>query len=82
MTITKAIAKIEKNLNVKVQNEGQKYFAVYKREVISFYQNGRGNEITCINTARVGDVSDSMTDYHAGCFHDNITQAIRFLINY
>ena len=82
MTTEKAIAKIEKNLKVKVQKDGQLYSAIYKNEVLSFYQNGRSNEITCINTARVGDVSDSMTDYHAGVFHDNISQAIRFIQNY
>jgi hypothetical protein len=79
MTITKAIAKIEKKLNVKVQKLDQLYFAAYGARTISFYQNGRGEDITCIKTNNVNDPEDSMSDYFPGNYHDNISQAIRFV---
>jgi hypothetical protein len=79
MTITKAIAKIEKNLNVKVQKLDHLYFATYGTRTISFFQNGREDQITCIKTGNINDRDDSQSDYFAGTYHDNISQAIRFV---
>ncbi|WP_216081126.1 hypothetical protein [Aliarcobacter butzleri] len=42
--------------------------------------NGRIDEdttITCIRARRKNDLDDSMTDYSAGVWCDNLTQAIK-----
>ncbi len=83
MTVANAVKKIEKLSGLKVQKNGNRlYFITYKNNVLSFYPNGRDeptSEITCIKTRKTYDHDDSMSDYSAGCFHDNITQAWNFI---
>ena len=79
MTIQAAIKKIEKALNVKVEQNGDSFRAIFGNQTIQFYKNGRTEEITCIRTWRGKDESDAMTDYTHGVFHDNITKAIKFI---
>lgn len=78
MKIINAIKKLEKNgfkivPNTHVKN---KFDAVKEnsRYFISFYEQD-GNVI-CIDARTQGNEDDSMTDYHAGTFCDNIQQAI------
>jgi hypothetical protein len=79
MTIQNAIKKVTKAFNVEPVKNGQFYSFTVGQNVIEFAQNGRSNEITCISTRRSSDKDDLMTDYFAGTFHDNITQAIKFI---
>jgi len=80
MKLGKAIAKVEKALDLKMQQNGNgTYWAEYGGYVISFFGNGgdnMNNEATCLHVRRENDHSDPYTDYHAGYFVDNITQLI------
>ena len=79
MTISNAIAKVYKRTKTNPTINGQEYSFIFGNEVLSFFKNGRSDEITCINTRRVGDESNPMIDYHAGTFHDNISRALKFI---
>jgi hypothetical protein len=83
MKVANAVKKLEKLTGKTVtKNQNNLYSVVIGQNVISFYPNGRDSadaEITCIKTRRINDVDDSMSDYSAGCFHDNITQAYNFI---
>ena len=49
-------------------------------QVISFYSSRNGNDnIHLIKVTRDGDVSDIQSDYFAGSFVDNITQALNWI---
>ena len=49
-------------------------------QVISFYSNRNGDgNIHLIKVTRDGDVSDIQSDYFAGSFVDNITQALNWI---
>ena len=49
-------------------------------QVISFYSSRNGNDnIHLIKVTRDGDVSDIQSDYFAGSFVDNITQALNWV---
>jgi hypothetical protein len=48
--------------------------------IIEYIRNGGSDNIICINVRRANDKDDSMTDYFAGTWVDNITQAIRLAI--
>ena len=80
MTILKAVKKVENKLNKKMEfNSVNQHSVEFNNMVLSFYANGRYSEdasVTCINVRYVNDHSDSMTDYCAGSFYDNITQAL------
>lgn len=82
MELTTAIKKAEKLSGKKVTVNGQQHTVIYKGYVVGFSANGRiesGVSATCYHTKRVGEMSDSMTDYFPGTFHDNITQAFHFV---
>ena len=77
MKITNAIKKLER-AGFKV-TETEYSFVAEKAgcRLIEFHRNGGGSEsVVCIRTRRKTDKDDSMTDYCAGVFHKNITQAI------
>lgn len=78
MKIINAIKKLEK-AGFKVSKDGSQHTGVKSGldYIIEFYQNGREDSLACINVRRPDDLSDAMTDYSAGTFCDNITQAIR-----
>ena len=79
MKITNAVRKLER-LGLEVETNGVgEHWAIYKGYVVSFYRNGGSGEITCVNTKRVGEESDSQSDYFVESFHDNLTRAIRFV---
>jgi len=59
--------------NVWVRFEGS-------NQTISFYKERNGeDDIYLIKVTRDGDVSDPHTDYYAGSFVDNITQALNWV---
>jgi hypothetical protein len=78
MTLQNAIKKLNKN-GFAVESVGNMFSAAIEngKDVIEFFRNGGSEEVTCISVRRKDDESDSMRDYCAGCFVDNISQAIR-----
>lgn len=79
MTLTNAIKKAEKATGQKATKQGQFYTFTLLGSTISFAQNGRSDQATNFYTKRVGPQDDITTDYFAGTFHDNLTQAIDFI---
>lgn len=78
MKLTNAIKTLAKHGEVK--QDGNLFSAVIGRHVVEFMANGRIDEntsITCIRTRRVNDSDDSMTDYSAGVWCNNLKQAIQ-----
>lgn len=78
MKIENAIKKLNKTGFVVTQKEN--LFSAKKegcRYLVEFWRNGNSDEATCIGYRHEGDESDSMIDYCATFFCDNITQAIR-----
>ena len=78
MTLTNATKKLNK-AGYEVSKVGSVYQAEKKggRDVVTFFLNGGDGNVTCIKVRAVGDRDDSMTDYSAGVYVDNITQAIK-----
>lgn len=77
MKTKNAIKKLEKN-GFKVTEDKGKFCATLEnnRHSIEFYdQDGR---VIVIDVRTEGHDDDIMTDYHAGIFARNISQAIRF----
>ena len=77
MKIQNAIKKLEKaGFKIKKpENISNRYNAYHQNEVIEFHdQDGL---VICIKSRRISDVDDPQTDYSAGIFCDNISQAIR-----
>jgi hypothetical protein len=82
MTLTKTIEKAEKISGSKIQKSGHLFFVDYKGYTVSFFPNGRledGVEATNFYTKRIDLKDDFNSDYFAGTFHDNISQAFRFI---
>jgi len=79
MNIQNAIKKIEKFTGLKVQkNDNNMYWVTGKEREISFIKNGgESQEAICIKVRRKNDYNDSQSDYFAGFFVDNITQALK-----
>lgn len=78
MTLNNALKKLSRYGEVK-QN-GRHFSMESDNQVIEFYANGNIEEnptITCIRIRRKNDHDDSMTDYSAGVWCDNITQALK-----
>jgi len=78
MTIQNAIKKLNKN-GFAVESVGNMFSAAIEngKDVIEFFSNGGEANVICICVRRKNDVSDAMSDYHAGSFVSNISQAIR-----
>ncbi|MDG4813055.1 hypothetical protein P8629_08545 [Hydrogenovibrio sp. 3SP14C1] len=82
MKIQNAIKKLEKSGAVNETHDDYRFRFILNGEAITFSRNGRGSEeVTCIATCPLSMESerDSMTDYFPETFHDNITQAIKFV---
>ncbi len=83
MTLENTIKKAEKISGEKIQFNGCQFWVNYKGHIVSFHANGRiepGCESTCFYTSnRARTYEDHMTDYFPGTFHDNITQAFKFV---
>lgn len=74
MTIQNAINKIEKS-GYRVKRNGRVYFSKVGNQVIIFHEQN-GNAI-CIQVRHQMDQDDVHTDYFAGQFVQNISQALR-----
>jgi hypothetical protein len=48
--------------------------------VIEYFRNGGSDSIACINVRLLSDKHDSMSDYSAGVWANNITQAIKLAL--
>lgn len=78
MKLENAIKKLSKHGEVK-QNGGS-FWAEVNNHVIQFMANGRieeGRHIICLRVRNKKDHDDSMTDYCAGVWCDNMSQALR-----
>ena len=76
MKIKNAINKLKK-AEFNVTNNGYRFSARKNNDIIEFSQNGGGSDkVTCIRLRKANDIDDMMTDYSAGVFCDNISQAI------
>ena len=81
MKLASAIKKIEKRLGKGcVQIDGRKAWVAYNDRIFSFWvQNGGDDYCHGWHTRRHDDHTDTMTDYFAGTYHDNLTQALSWL---
>jgi len=83
MKVQNAIKKLEKELGTKVHKQHSGYAIQYKGQEIFFTANFHSAEIegeksiATINVRYLGDKDDPMSDYSAGVFFSNISQAIR-----
>ena len=72
------------DVEITQQDQNSHHQQVYVRfensnQVISFYSECNGEDnIHLIKVTRAGDVSDIQSDYFAGSFVDNITQALNW----
>lgn len=77
MTLQNAIKKLSKLGEVK--QDGRRFSFEFGKEVIEFRANGDVEEnpnITCIRVRNKNDKDDSMSDYSAGVWCDNLNQAL------
>lgn len=74
MQTTNAIKKLSK-AGFSVAQSGNRYSAKIGCNVIEFHQ--QDGEIICIRVRSANDHDDVMSDYSAGVFCDNLSQAIR-----
>jgi hypothetical protein len=81
MKLESAIKKIEKRLGKGcVDISDRKAWVEHEGTILSFWvKNGREDHCHGWHTRRHNDHSDLMTDYFAGTFHDNLTQALSWL---
>lgn len=75
MKLTNAIKKLGKYTEVRKLEYS--YQAIQGNQAIEFFENGTSGEITCIRVRSIHDKDDIMSDYCAGSFCDNLTQAIK-----
>ncbi len=78
MKLDNAIKKLSKYAEFKQQ--GQQFSAVIGRYTVTFFKNGRSDEITCMSTRRTIDKSDMMTDYFPQMYHPTLSAAIKYAI--
>jgi ribosomal protein L37AE/L43A len=69
-----AIKRLSKYAEVEVAEGSGLHTCVFNEVVIQFYD--QGGRAICIRVRRVDDHDDPYTDYCAGSFYDNISQAI------
>ena len=74
MQVTNAIKKLS-NVGFSVTQSGNCYRANTGSKVIEFHQ--QNGEIICIRVRSANDHDDVMSDYSAGTWCDNLSQAIR-----
>jgi hypothetical protein len=82
MTIANATKKLEK-AGFKISQVRNIFQATHEstKYLIEFFQNGGGSEsIACINVRHASDHHDGQSDYFAGIWANNITQAIRLAL--
>ena len=84
MKVKSAIKKIEKYLDVRVQQDsGGRFWFAYENEIGSFLSNGRSKDGDVMEAdacnwhrRRSNDHSDMQSDYFAGSFRENLTQLL------
>lgn len=78
MTTAGAVKKLER-AGFAVENDGMHFTAKKSgfAKIVEFAKNGREDCVTCIRVRRENDKDEIHTDYSAGFFVDNITQAIK-----
>lgn len=84
MKLVNAVKKIEKATGKEIEVVNSKYIGDFGRYVVEFFCNCRFNlnaDIVCIGVRLKNDYSDSMTDYCASIFCNNISQAIKLATN-
>jgi len=86
MTTIKAEKKLEKltGKKVNVNGNGLRWVKLNNGYIISFSNNGRlteTSEAVCFYTRHEDLKDDSLSDYFAGSFHDNLTQAVKYALN-
>lgn len=74
MNITNAIKKLAK-AGFEITNTGNRFFATKASDVISFVN--QADYIVCIKVRSGNDHDDVMSDYSAGVFCNNLTEAIK-----
>jgi hypothetical protein len=74
MQAANAVKKLTK-AGFTIAKNGNRYNATANGQVIRFIE--QSDRIICINVRSANDHDDAMTDYSAGVYCDNITQAIR-----
>lgn len=83
MKLSKTIQKAEKLTGNAVRSAGQSFFVKHGDYTLSFCANGRveeDNDAICFYTAKKARSEDDMnSDYWPGIFHDNLTQAFKFI---
>ena len=79
MKLANAIKKLSQYGEVQKNSTG-KYWVIIGEYEVSFRRNGFGEDpsITCEHTRKLTDKDDSQSDYFAGSYRDNLTQAIKF----
>ncbi len=85
MKIVNAIKKLKKN-GYKVTSDKSRYTATKEGErhyieLMSQISYEGEEEVIIIDVRREGQADDSMTDYHAGTFCDNLSQALAIANN-
>lgn len=76
MKVANAVKKLEK-AGFEVKEECGHFVAKLGKELVEFYRNGTSEDVTCIRVRNENNHDDSMTDYCAGVFVDNISHGIR-----
>ena len=77
MKTVNAIKKLEK-AGAEISIQGRRIYAYIKNDVIEFLD--KDGCAMCIKIRNKNDHDDSMTDYSAGVWCDNITRAIRLAV--
>ena len=81
MTIANAIKKLEKaGFTVNQHGNTRRASHPLTKYVVEFLKNGSEDSVTCINVRTLDDKHDSQSDYCAGVWANNITQAIRLAL--
>lgn len=63
----------------KFEDDGRRISAQIGSYIVSCLRNGgpTAERVTCFHSRHINDISDSLSDYHSGSYHDNLSQAIR-----
>lgn len=78
MLLRNALKKVKKEFNLEPNVNGKFHSITYNGKILEFLKTS-DDEIQCISTCNVNDKPDSQSDYFPQTWHDNLTQAIKFL---
>jgi hypothetical protein len=74
MQLSNAIKKLDK-ANFEITQNGKRYSAKANRHIIDFIE--QDGSVLCVKVRSENDMDDSLSDYSAGVWCDNLTQAIK-----